>query len=58
MKFKAQDFASEVSNKHAFKIWGKKRSDFFIIVALKLIEKELNNSFNRIKVIASFFTSL
>ena len=29
IKFEAQDFASEMSNKHAFKIWRKKRSEFF-----------------------------
>ena len=29
LNFEAQDFASEVSNKHAFKTWRKKRSDFF-----------------------------
>ena len=29
IKFEAQDFASEVSNKHTFKIWRKKRSEFF-----------------------------
>ena len=29
MKFEAQDFASDVSNKHAFKIWRKKRGEFF-----------------------------
>ena len=29
IKFEAQDFAREVSNKHAFKIWRKKRSEFF-----------------------------
>ena len=29
IKFEALDFVSEVSNKHAFKIWGKKRSEYF-----------------------------
>ena len=29
IKFKAQDFTSEVSNKHAFKIWRKKWKEFF-----------------------------
>ena len=29
MKVEAQDFTSEVSNKHAFKFWRKKRSEFF-----------------------------
>ena len=29
IKLEAQDFASEVSNKHAFKIWRKKSSEFF-----------------------------
>ena len=29
IKFEAQDFASEVSNKHTYKIWRKKRSEFF-----------------------------
>ena len=29
MKFETQDFANEVSNKHAFKIWRIKRSEFF-----------------------------
>ena len=29
IKFEAQDFASEVLDKHAFKIWRKKKSEFF-----------------------------
>ena len=29
VKFEAQDLASQVSNKHAFKIWRKKGSEIF-----------------------------